>query len=313
MTRTATGTRSSPATRRRSTRRRCASSGSSSMSCPTTNRARTGPTTTVSIRTSRRPRPIPAWAPTSTCTTSGRWNRWARSRTAPRSISAPRDKAIMQYRRLLRQEIEKVAGGEKPMLFLDEAHARSIQGPATMDGIGPTHGLGDLLDGSRRQAPPRRAVGRAGAAARSPARSSISRRRSNVAPSLRSEAKQSSSFARDKEAGLLRRFAPRNDGPTLLFIRQGVIALSFVERHGLWSDEQKEAAGRLAASSRSKSSKSSASSFPDQHGILRGKTLIASEAIASLESGCSITTTCSPRTPRTARCFRCSPPAAASA
>ena len=32
-------------------------------------------------------------------------------------------------------------------------------------------------------------------------------------------------------------------------------------------------------------------SFPDQHGILRGKTLVASEAMASLESGCSITTT----------------------
>src|SRR5579859_4333334 len=31
--------------------------------------------------------------------------------------------------------------------------------------------------------------------------------------------------------------------------------------------------------------------FPDQHGILRGKTLVASEAIASLESGCTITTT----------------------
>ena len=31
-------------------------------------------TITASIRTSRRPRPIPAWAPTSTCTTSGRWN-----------------------------------------------------------------------------------------------------------------------------------------------------------------------------------------------------------------------------------------------
>ena len=50
------------------------------------------------------------------------------------------DKAIVQYRRLLRQEIEKVAGGEQPMLFLDEATARSIQGPATMDGIGPSQG-----------------------------------------------------------------------------------------------------------------------------------------------------------------------------
>jgi hypothetical protein len=50
------------------------------------------------------------------------------------------DKAIVQYRRLLRQEIEKVAAGEAPMLFLDASSARSIQGPATMDGIGPTQG-----------------------------------------------------------------------------------------------------------------------------------------------------------------------------
>jgi hypothetical protein len=50
------------------------------------------------------------------------------------------DKAIVQYRRLLRQEIEKVASGTRPFMFLDAAHARSIQGPATMDGIGPTRG-----------------------------------------------------------------------------------------------------------------------------------------------------------------------------
>src|SRR3954462_8136903 len=40
------------------------------------------------------------------------------------------DKAIVQYRRLLRQEIEKALSGEAPMLHLDEATARSIQGPA---------------------------------------------------------------------------------------------------------------------------------------------------------------------------------------
>ncbi len=50
------------------------------------------------------------------------------------------DKAIVQYRRLLRQEIEKAAAGAKPFMFLDAAHAKSIQGPATMDGIGPTRG-----------------------------------------------------------------------------------------------------------------------------------------------------------------------------
>jgi hypothetical protein len=50
------------------------------------------------------------------------------------------DKAIVAYRRLLRQEIEKVTSGAKPFMHLDAAHARSIQGPATMDGIGPTRG-----------------------------------------------------------------------------------------------------------------------------------------------------------------------------
>ena len=50
------------------------------------------------------------------------------------------DKAIIQYRRMLRQEIDKAANGGEPMLFLDEGSARSVQGPATMDGIGPTRG-----------------------------------------------------------------------------------------------------------------------------------------------------------------------------
>ena len=50
------------------------------------------------------------------------------------------DKAIIQYRRLLREQIETVARGEAPMLHLDAAAARSVQGPATMDGIGPTRG-----------------------------------------------------------------------------------------------------------------------------------------------------------------------------
>ena len=50
------------------------------------------------------------------------------------------DKAIVQYRRLLRQEIEKVGSGGTPMLFLRADDARSIQGPGTMDGIGPTQG-----------------------------------------------------------------------------------------------------------------------------------------------------------------------------
>jgi len=67
--------------------------------------------------------------------------------------------------------------------------------------------------------------------------------------------------------------------------------LSFVERFGLWSEAQRDAAARLKRIVEEQKLEVIRFSFPDQHGILRGKTLVASEAIASLESGCSITTT----------------------
>jgi glutamine synthetase len=67
--------------------------------------------------------------------------------------------------------------------------------------------------------------------------------------------------------------------------------LSFVDRHGLWSAEQKDAAARLRRIVKEQNLEVIRLSFPDQHGILRGKTLIASEAVRSLENGCSITTT----------------------
>jgi glutamine synthetase len=67
--------------------------------------------------------------------------------------------------------------------------------------------------------------------------------------------------------------------------------LSFVARHGLWSDEQREAAARLARVVEEQKLEVIRLSFPDQHGILRGKTLVAREALAALESGCTITTT----------------------
>jgi hypothetical protein len=70
------------------------------------------------------------------------------------------DKAIVQYRRLLRQEIEKVASGAKPFMFLDAAHARSIQGPRHHGRHRPDQGMGNLLDGGRCEAAPRRAMGR---------------------------------------------------------------------------------------------------------------------------------------------------------
>ncbi|MFH1343787.1 MAG: glutamine synthetase family protein [Pseudomonadota bacterium] len=67
--------------------------------------------------------------------------------------------------------------------------------------------------------------------------------------------------------------------------------MSFVDRHGLWSAEQKDAAARLRRIVDEQNLEVIRLSFPDQHGILRGKTLIAGEAVRSLENGCSITTT----------------------
>lgn len=67
--------------------------------------------------------------------------------------------------------------------------------------------------------------------------------------------------------------------------------MSFVERHGLWSGEQKDAAVRLRRIVEEQNLDVIRLSFPDQHGILRGKTLIAGEALRCLESGCTITTT----------------------
>ncbi len=67
--------------------------------------------------------------------------------------------------------------------------------------------------------------------------------------------------------------------------------MSFIEQHGLWSDDQKRAAAGLKAAIEAGTMDTVRLSFPDQHGILRGKTLIAGEAIGALRSGCSITTT----------------------
>jgi len=68
-------------------------------------------------------------------------------------------------------------------------------------------------------------------------------------------------------------------------------SLSFVARHDLWTDEQREAAARLKQLAEEHQLDTIRLSFPDQHGILRGKTLVAGEAVRSLENGCMITTT----------------------
>ena len=68
-------------------------------------------------------------------------------------------------------------------------------------------------------------------------------------------------------------------------------ARSFVERHGLWSDEQFEAAARADKLIEEHGLEAVRMSFADQHGILRGKTVMAAEASRAMRNGCSMTTT----------------------
>jgi len=81
----------------------------------------------------------------------GGWNRWERDpgsdQRAPR---APQTRRSVQVSAgCCGPRSKKVTSGEKPFMFLDEAHARSkSRGPATMDGHrAGGEGLGILLDG----------------------------------------------------------------------------------------------------------------------------------------------------------------------
>ena len=66
---------------------------------------------------------------------------------------------------------------------------------------------------------------------------------------------------------------------------------NFVERHGLWSKEQHLAAKDLLSEFKTRNIEVVRFSFPDQHGILRGKTLTVDEAVKVLAEGVTLTTT----------------------
>jgi glutamine synthetase len=69
------------------------------------------------------------------------------------------------------------------------------------------------------------------------------------------------------------------------------LALSFVDRHGLWTDTQARAALAAEKTISRRKLELVRFSFPDQHGILRGKTLVAAEALRALRSGVTMTST----------------------
>src|SRR5665213_2232011 len=68
-------------------------------------------------------------------------------------------------------------------------------------------------------------------------------------------------------------------------------AAKFVDRHDLWSVEQARLAADVERTIKKNKLEVIRFSFADQHGVLRGKTLLAADAIGALRSGVSMTIT----------------------
>jgi glutamine synthetase len=68
-------------------------------------------------------------------------------------------------------------------------------------------------------------------------------------------------------------------------------AKGFVDRYGLWTGEQARAANAVAHAIKQHNLELIRFSFADQHGVLRGKTVMAEDAPALMRSGVSMTTT----------------------
>jgi glutamine synthetase len=68
-------------------------------------------------------------------------------------------------------------------------------------------------------------------------------------------------------------------------------AASFVERHDLWNADQTRMAADVERAIKKDKIEVVRFSFADQHGVLRGKTLLASEVAGAMRSGVTMTTT----------------------
>ncbi|MBW0445737.1 glutamine synthetase family protein [Paraburkholderia phenoliruptrix] len=67
--------------------------------------------------------------------------------------------------------------------------------------------------------------------------------------------------------------------------------MSFVKTHGLWTDAQHSAFAQLLERLKDSDVQVVRFSFPDQHGLLRGKTLVVDDAIRAFECGVTLTST----------------------
>src|SRR5271170_8164350 len=73
--------------------------------------------------------------------------------------------------------------------------------------------------------------------------------------------------------------------------RKAGSAASFVERYDLWTGEQARAAKVVEQAIKKHKLELIRFSFADQHGVLRGKTVVAADAPALMRSGVTMTTT----------------------
>jgi glutamine synthetase len=67
--------------------------------------------------------------------------------------------------------------------------------------------------------------------------------------------------------------------------------MSFIERHDLWTDEQRRAAAEVRRRIETEGIELVRLSFADLHGILRGKSLLAAAMPSALAEGCAVTST----------------------
>lgn len=68
-------------------------------------------------------------------------------------------------------------------------------------------------------------------------------------------------------------------------------ASKFVDRYDLWSDEQRRTAAALEREIKRRKLEVVRFAFCDQHGVLRGKTLVAAEAASAMRAGVTMTST----------------------
>ena len=67
--------------------------------------------------------------------------------------------------------------------------------------------------------------------------------------------------------------------------------LTFVDRHELWTAEQRRAASAVEREIKRRKLEVVRFAFVDQHGVLRGKTLVADEAARAMRAGVTMTST----------------------